>query len=189
MMSWLGNLLRRLRESEANERAQQLAELRYRPDSERVLYRQAMERRNIEVLYHATFSAALSAMARTNMIASGLSRIDPPFPLPAGGTSSRFVDLYSGYVSLSIDPFTKYMNRLVRMQQNSICLILVDPTIIELEGVAFSPRMSDCLSDLRRELDATAYDDFDRLFLSPTDSQPISKSHKILVPGSIPTEF
>jgi hypothetical protein len=142
------------------------------------------------VFYHATFSAALSAIDHTEQISSSVHRIVPPFKLPSAGQPiDGLAEVYKNHVCLSIRPFWKFMAEFTWRTNNSVCLFAIDARVVYFQGVAFSPKLQRDASIAESELELTSISDFEGLFANSTTATPIHPSAKILVPGGIPTKY
>lgn len=162
----------------------------YRAQTERESIRAAIQRRGITSLYHATFSASLSAISHTRAVSSGLTMVKPPFALPSPQSpAGALSEVYAGHVCLSVRPFWRYMSWLVRDTKNSICLLEIEPEVAEFEGVAFSACFAADPIQAAEELKCTSTECFERMFADSRSSVPINNSAKILVPGEIPVSF
>lgn len=167
-----------------------MSEPKKRDEAERAKFRDSLSRRGIDVLYHATWSAALSAIDHTGGVHSTNSRTNPPFPLPSAGQPiDGLAAVYRNHVCLSVRPFWAFIAELTRRTQNSVCLLAVDARIVELEGVAFSPRLRRDAKSAAAELDRVSFSDFEALFPNGSSSAPTHPSAKILVPGKVPVSY
>lgn len=161
-----------------------------RPKADRKVFQEALQRRGIDVLYHATFSAALSAIDHTQQISSSVHRAEPPFKLPSAGQPiDGLAAVYENHVCLSIRPFWSFMAELIRRTNDSVCLIAVDARVVYFQGVAFSPKLQGNAAIAKSELEQTSIANFEGLFECPTTKAPIHPSAKILVPGTVPSQY
>jgi hypothetical protein len=154
------------------------------------IFREESLKRGIKVLYHATFAAALSAIYYTGGLWSRKRMTVPPFRLPNPGRPlDGLPRIYEDHLSLSVKPYQEFIKRQIKYTKNSVCLILVDASIIEYEGVAFSPYVTADEKIAGDELKNTSIEDFRDLFRDANSSKTVSPSSKISVPAHIPKRF
>jgi hypothetical protein len=158
-----------------------------RPDAD--LFESELASRQVDYLYHATYSVALSAIHHTGGLWSHRGMTKPPFRLPDPGRKlDGLPSVYEDHICLSLLPYGEFIKRQVKYTKDSVCLILIDPSIITFQGVAFSPMIIGEEDAARNELTSTSIGDFRNMFQGPS-SYPFHSSAKILVPGHVPLRF
>lgn len=157
-----------------------------RPDSP--IIEEEIKRRELKVLYHATYSAFVPFMFISGGLYSRKSLKFEPRTILSHSTESTHTthNFSDDYICVSLEPHWKYIyTNLFELTNDSICILEISPTVLCYENVLFITKYFKNLTAIVRN--KTSINDFQALFENKNSKKPCNRISTVYIPDHIPT--